>query len=85
MANDAKNQRQAAEGRFTRKLNEFIKSIDEGKEPEIVERNFTELSETWKSVKTKHDVYSTFLSDDSFIRSVRPWNGIIIIIIIIII
>ena len=44
---DAKNQRRAAKGRFTRKLAELTKSIEEDKGSEIVVVNFEQLNEAW--------------------------------------
>ena len=60
---DAKNQRSAAKGRFTRKLAELTKSIEEDKKSEIVRVNFEELNEAWRNVETKHEMYTTFLKD----------------------
>ena len=52
---DAKNQRCAAKGRFTRKLSELTKSIEEDQGSEIVRVNFEELNEAWRNVEAKHD------------------------------
>ena len=52
---DAKNQRYAAKGRFTRKLSELTKSIEEDQGSEIVRVNFEELNEAWRNVEAKHD------------------------------
>ena len=60
MAEDAKNQRRAAKGRFTKKVTELTKSINEDKGPEVVRRNDDELNKAWKNVEAKHDVYTTF-------------------------
>ena len=52
---DAKNQTCAAKGRFTRKLSELTKSIEEDQGSEIVRVNFEELNEAWRNVEAKHD------------------------------
>ena len=52
---EAKNQRCAAKGRFTRKLSELTKSIEEDQGSEIVRVNFEELNEAWRNVEAKHD------------------------------
>ena len=52
---DAKNQRCAAKGRFTRKLSELTKSIEEDQGSGIVRVNFKELNEAWRNVEAKHD------------------------------
>ena len=63
MAEDAKSQRRAAKGRFTRKLNELRKSVDDDKGVEIVKQNYDELTEAWRNVQFKHDTYTMFLED----------------------
>jgi len=63
MAEDAKSQRRDAKGRFTRKLNELRKSLDDDKGVEIVNRNHDELTEAWRNVEFKHDTYTIFLED----------------------
>ena len=52
---NAKNQRCAAKGRFTRKLSELTKSIEEDQGSEMVRVNFKELNEAWRNVEAKHD------------------------------
>ena len=52
---DAKNQRCAAKGRFTRKLSELTRSIEEDQGSEIVRVNFEKLDEAWRNVEAKHD------------------------------
>ena len=63
MAEDAKNQRWAAKGRFTRKFTGLMDSINDYKGEEIVKRNYDELKEAWRKVETKHDPYTIFLED----------------------
>ena len=63
MAEDGKNQRSAAKGRFTRKLSELRKSIHEDKGTEVVRRNYVGLNDGWRNVEVKQDVYVTFLGD----------------------
>ncbi|KAJ7337869.1 hypothetical protein OS493_008027 [Desmophyllum pertusum] len=72
MAEDAKNQQCAAKGRFTRKLAELTKSIDEDKGPEVVRRSYDALNEAWRNVEAKHDVYTTFL-EDSEVEESEEW------------
>ena len=69
---DAKNQRRAAKGRFTRKLAELTKSIEEDKGSEIVGVNFEQLNEAWRNVEAKHDMYTTFLKD-SEVEESETW------------
>ncbi|KAJ7369702.1 hypothetical protein OS493_036984 [Desmophyllum pertusum] len=63
MAEEAKNIRQTAKGRFTRKRNELIKSI-EISGIEIIESNYTSLVEAWSIVESKHDLYTMYLEDE---------------------
>ena len=69
---DAKNQRRAAKGRFTRKLAELTKSIEEDKGSEIVGVNFQQLNEAWRNVEAKHDMYTAFLKD-SEVQESETW------------
>ena len=69
---DAKNQRCAAKGRFTRKRAEVTKSIEEYKGSEIVRLNFEEPNEAWRNVEAKHDMYTTFLKD-SEVEESEAW------------
>ena len=69
---DAKNQRRAAKGRFTRKRAEVTKSIEEYKGSEIVRLNFEEPNEAWRNVEAKHDMYTTFLKD-SEVEESEAW------------
>ena len=41
--------------RFTRKLSELTKSIEEDQGSEMVRVNFKELNEAWRNVEAKHD------------------------------
>ena len=72
MAEDARSQRRAAKGRFTRKLNELRKSVDDDKGVEIVKGNYDELTEAWRSVESKHDAY-TILLEDSEVEANEEW------------
>ena len=63
MAEDAKSQRRAAKGSFTRKLNELRKSVDDDKGVEIVKQNYDELTVAWRNVESKHDTNAMFLED----------------------
>ena len=69
---DAKNQRRAAKGRFTRKLAELTKSVEEDKGSEIVRVNFEQLNQAWRNVEAKHDMYTTFLKD-SEVEESETW------------
>ena len=60
----AKIQRTSAKSRFTRKLKEFLKTVDEDKGLEIVNRTFEELNEAWGIVESKHDMYVKFIKEE---------------------
>ena len=61
MAEDARSQRRAAKGHFTRKLNDLRRSVDDSKGVEIIKQNYDELTEAWRNVESKHDTYTMFL------------------------
>ena len=69
---DAKNQRRATKGRFTRKRAEVTKSIEEYKGSEIVRVNLGEPNEAWTNVEAKHDMYTVFLKD-SEVEESEAW------------
>ena len=54
---EAKRIRTTAKARFTRKRNEFFKSVEENKGMETVKRTFGDLHEAWNIVEGKHDIY----------------------------
>ena len=54
---EAKRIRTSAKARFTRKRNEFFKSVEEHKGMETVKRTFADLQEAWNIVEGKHDIY----------------------------
>ena len=58
MAEEAKKIRTSAKARFTRKRNEFLKSIKDNKGIDTVKRTFAELNEAWNTVEGKHDIYT---------------------------
>ena len=60
----AKIQRTSAKSRFTRKLKEFLKAVDEDKGLEIVNRTFEELNEALGIVESKHDTYVEFIKEE---------------------
>ncbi|XP_068692645.1 uncharacterized protein [Montipora foliosa] len=64
MAEEAKRIRTSAKARFTRKRNEFLKSVDENKGMEAVKRTFADLHEAWNIVEGKHDIYMIHLAED---------------------
>jgi len=51
MEEEAKRISTSAKARFTRKRNEFIKSIDENKGMEATKRTFADLHEAWNISK----------------------------------
>ena len=59
-----KVQRTSAKSRFTRKLKEFLKAVDEDKGLEIVNRTFEELNEAWGIAESKHDTYVEFIKEE---------------------
>ena len=58
MAEDAQSILRTAKARFTRKRNEFLKSMDADQGREMVEGNYMKLSEAWDIVENKHDVFN---------------------------
>lgn len=64
-----KNQRTRAKSKFTRKLKEFLRAVDEDKGLEIVNRTYEELQESWKSVESKHDAYAAILKEEDQVES----------------
>ena len=61
---EAKRIRTTAKARFTRKRNEFFKSVEENKGMETVKRTFADLHEAWNIVEGKHDIYMIHLPED---------------------
>ena len=61
MAVEAKRIRTSAKARFTRKRNEFLKSIKDNKGIDTVKRTFAELNEAWNTVEGKHDIFTIHL------------------------
>ena len=64
MAEEAKKIRTSAKARFTRKRNEFLKSIKDNKGMDTVKRTFAELNEAWNTVEGKHDIYTIHLTEE---------------------
>ena len=60
----AKGKRTTAKGRFTRKKNFLIKSIDNNQGVEIVETNYAKLAEAYDELEGKHEAYIELLPDD---------------------
>ena len=58
MAEEAKKIRTSTKTRFTRKRNEFLKSIKDNKGIDTVKRTLAELNEAWNTVEGKHDIYT---------------------------
>ena len=61
---EAKRIRTSAKSRFTRKRNEFLKSVEGNKGIEAVKRTFADLNEAWNIVEGKHDIYMIHLTED---------------------
>ncbi|KAL9961368.1 hypothetical protein ACROYT_G030292 [Oculina patagonica] len=61
---EAKRIRTSAKSRFTRKRNEFLKSIQDNKGMNAVKRTFADLHEAWNIVEGKHDIYMIHLTED---------------------
>jgi hypothetical protein len=59
---EAKRIRTSAKSRFTRKRNEFLKSVEENKGMEAIKRTFADLHEAWNIVEGKHDIYMIHLT-----------------------
>ena len=70
----AKIQKTSAKSRFTRKLKEFLKAVDENKGLEIVNRTFEELNEAWSIVESKHDTYVEFIKEEEQAKA-DAWIG----------
>ena len=69
MAEEAKRIRTSAKARFTRKRNEFLKSIKDNKGIDTVKRTFIELNEAWNTVEGKHDIYTIHLTEEEVEQS----------------
>ena len=69
MAEEAKQIRISAKARFTRKRNEFLKSIKDNKGIDTVKRTFAELNEAWDTVEGKHDIYTIHLTEEEVEQS----------------
>jgi hypothetical protein len=59
----AKSQRTSAKRKFTGKLKEFLRAVDEDKGLEIVDRTYAELKESWKNAESKHDMYVALIEE----------------------
>ena len=64
MAEEAKKIRTSAKTRFTRKRNEFLKSIKENKGIDTVRRTFAELNEAWNTLEGTPDIYTIHLTGE---------------------
>ena len=69
MAEEAKKIRTSAKARFTRKRNEFLKSIKDNKGIDTVKRTFAELNEAWNTVEGKHNIYTIHLTEEEVEQS----------------
>ena len=61
---EAKGKRKTAKGRFTRKRNFLIKSIENDQEIEPVETNYAKLAEVYDELERKHGTYIDLLPDE---------------------
>jgi hypothetical protein len=64
MAEEAKKIRTTAKTRFTRRRNEFLKSVRENRGIDTVKRTFADLHEAWNTVEGKHDLYTLHLTEE---------------------
>ena len=69
MAEEEKKIRTSAKTRFTRKRNEFVKSIKENKGIDTVKRTFADFNEAWKTVEGRHDIYTIHLTEEEVEQS----------------
>jgi len=53
-----------AKSKFTRKKNEFYKAIAKKESMSNIEGKFKELTDAWRIVEDKHDLYTMLLDDD---------------------
>ena len=72
MAEEAKRIRTSAKARFTRKRNEFLKSIKDNKGIDTVKRTFAEFNEAWNTVEGKHDIYTIHLTEEE-VKQSESW------------
>ena len=61
---EAKSKRTSAKGRFTRKRNFLIKSIESDQGIEVVEANYAKLAEAYDELEGKHETYVELLTDE---------------------
>ena len=69
MAEEAKKIRTTAKIRFTRRRNEFLKSVRENRGIDSVKRTFADLHEAWNTVEGKHDLYTLYLAEEEVEQS----------------
>ena len=69
MAEEAKKIRTTAKTRFTRRRNEFLKSVRENRGIDSVKRTFADLHEAWNTVEGKHDLYTLYLAEEEVEQS----------------
>ena len=70
----AKSKRTTAKGRFTRKRNFLIKSIENDQGIEPVKTNYAILAEAYDELEGKHETYIDLLPDEQSGRSVDDRN-----------
>ena len=61
---EAKSKRTTAKGRFTRKRNFLLKSIESDQGIEVVETNYAKLTEAHDELEGKHETYVKLLTDE---------------------
>ena len=59
-----KRERTSAKGRFTRKRNFLIKSIESDRGIEVVETNYAKLAEVYDELEDKHETCVELLPDE---------------------
>ena len=66
MAEEAKIARRSARAKFTRKRNDFQKSVRDRNNLDTIEENYSQLVDSWNDLEGKHENYTSYLSDDEF-------------------
>ena len=75
MTDQAKNSRRIAKGKFTRKRNILIKSIETGQgiKVHVVETNYAKLVDAWEELEGKHLEYVNLLTDEHLVDEEEIW------------
>ena len=70
---DALKIRRTAKTKFTRKKNDFFSAIAKKEKIENIEGKFKELTDAWRTVEGKHDLYIMQLDDDDVLEREEAW------------